>query len=76
MSIEKAMYAAPQGLPDLEGPDVEIEIVDPEDVIVNGIDLMPEETEDEDFNANLAEYLPESICCKLLAICWAIFNLT
>jgi len=28
MSIDKAMYAAPQGLPDLEGPDVEIEIVE------------------------------------------------
>ena len=65
MSIEKAMYAAPQGLPDLEGPDVEIEIVDPEDVIVNGIDLMPEKTEDEDFNANLAEYLPESILLQI-----------
>jgi hypothetical protein len=64
MSIEKAMYAAPKGLPDLEGPDIEIEIVDPEDVKINGIDVMPE-TDTEDFNANIAEYLPETIMLQI-----------
>ena len=64
MSIDKAMYAAPQGLPDLEGPDIEIEIVNPEDVKINGIDVMPE-TDTEDFNANIAEYLPETIMLQI-----------
>ena len=67
MSIDKAMYAAPQGLPDLEGPDVEIEIVDPEevDVKIEGMEIQIGGEEIEDFNANLAEYLPESVLLQI-----------
>ena len=67
MSIDKAMYAAPQGLPDLEGPDVEIEIVDPEevDVKIGGMEIQMGSEEIEDFNANLAEYLPESVLLQI-----------
>jgi len=64
MSIEKALYQAPQGLQALEdvtneGPEIEIEIEDPESVTI-GLDGEPiltiEEDEDtEDFNENLAE---------------------
>jgi hypothetical protein len=61
MSIEKAMYAAPQGLPDLDGT-IEIEIVDPEEVKINGVSVMPEV---EDFDQNLAEYLPEAILLQI-----------
>ena len=61
MSIEKAMYAAPQGLPDLDGT-IEIEIVDPEEVKINGVSVMPE---DLDFDQNLAEYLPEAILLQI-----------
>ena len=61
MSIEKAMYAAPQGLPDLDGT-IEIEIVDPEEVKINGVSVMPE---DPDFDQNLAEYLPEAILLQI-----------
>ena len=64
MSIEKAMYAAPQGLPNLDGPDIEIEITDPEDVKINGIDLMPEE-EEQDFDVNLAEDMNESVLLQI-----------
>ena len=67
MSIDKAMYAAPQGLPDLEGPDVEIEIVDPEevDVKIGDMEIQMGGEEIEDFDANLAEYLPESVLLQI-----------
>jgi len=67
MSIDKAMYAAPQGLPDLEGPDVEIEIVDPEevDVKIGEMEIQMGGEEIEDFDANLAEYLPESVLLQI-----------
>jgi len=61
MSIEKAMYAAPQGLPDLDGT-IEIEIVDPQEVKINGVSVMPE---DPDFDQNLAEYLPEDVLVQI-----------
>ena len=61
MSIEKAMYAAPQGLPDLDQT-IEIEIVDPEEVKINGVSIMPE---DPDFDQNLAEYLPEAVLLRI-----------
>lgn len=61
MSIEKAMYAAPQGLPDLD-QSIEIEIVDPEEVKINGVSVMPE---DPDFDQNLAEYLPEAVLLQI-----------
>jgi hypothetical protein len=68
MAIEKSLSQAPLGLGALpmmeEGPELEIEIEDPESVEI-GIDGMPilriEEAEpsDEDFDANLAEYMSE-----------------
>jgi hypothetical protein len=61
MSIEQSISQAPLGLDSLlpeEGPDLEIQIENPEGVTVNidgvEIDLMPEDAE-EDFDANLAE---------------------
>ena len=67
MSIEKAMYAAPAGLPDLDGPDVEIEIVDPEevDLKIGDIEIEMGGDDTEDFNANLAEYIPESVLLQI-----------
>jgi hypothetical protein len=68
MAIEKSLSQAPLGLGALpmmeEGPELEIEIEDPESVEI-GIDGMPilriEESEpsDEDFDANLAEYMSD-----------------
>jgi hypothetical protein len=64
MNVDKSMYQAPLGLAALgdemnEGPEIEIEIEDPESVTI-GLDGEPiltiEEDEDtEDFNENLAE---------------------
>ena len=75
MAIDKSLYAAPQGIDDLlatadEGPQIEIEIEDPESVTL-GIDGQPileiemdEETED-DFGANLAEEVSEEVLQSL-----------
>ena len=68
MAIEKSLYAAPEGLEELAAmdaaaPQIEIEIEDPESVEI-GIDGMPilriePDEEEDDFNANLAEYMGE-----------------
>jgi len=61
--IEKSLYQAPVGIESIATPDIEIEIEDPESVKI-GIDGMqieiePAEPSDEDFDANLAEYMSE-----------------
>jgi len=70
-NIDKSLYAAPMGLDALEmEPDVEIEIEDPEAVTIGmgdiEINLTPEPKTDEDnFDANLAEYMDESVMQSL-----------
>ena len=68
MSIEKSLYAAPEGLeslmPEEEGDQaIEIEIVDPEEVSINmdGLEIEIGGEEIDDFDANLVDYLPESV---------------
>ena len=65
--MEKSLYAAPLGLEQLipaNAPDIEIEIEDPESVDIHmdgvSIHIDPNET-DEDFNANLAEFMDDSV---------------
>ena len=68
MAIEKSLYAAPMGLDalaaqDEEMPGIEIEIEDPEAVEI-GIDGQPimrieKGTDEEDFNANLADEMSD-----------------
>lgn len=68
MSIEKSLYAAPEGIETLmpetedEGG-IEIEIVDPEEVTINmgGMEITIDGSEEDDFDANLVDYLPESV---------------
>ena len=66
MAIDKALYAAPQGLDQamMDEPDLEIEIEDPESVKIatDGleIEIEPREMDDEDFEANLAEFIPDN----------------
>ena len=71
--MEKGLYAAPQGLEELAAaqntPELEIEIEDPEAVRI-GIDGMeieiePHQETEDDFSANLAEYLDESVLQSL-----------
>ena len=68
MAIEKSLYAAPQGLDELaemEDGQIEIEIEDPESVTIDTGDLIveitPDSESDEDFNANLAEYIGDEV---------------
>jgi len=77
MAIDKALYQAPVGIEEaaaMESP-IEIEIEDPESVTI-GIDgleiqIEPEKESEDDFNANLAEYIDEGtlteICGDLVA---------
>jgi hypothetical protein len=67
MSIEKSLYAAPEGIEALmpESEDdggIEIEIVDPEEVTINmgGMEITIDGGEEDDFDANLVDYLDES----------------
>jgi len=71
MAIDKALYAAPQGIEELaaqESP-IEIEIEDPESVNIHAdgidIEIEPEKESTDDFNANLAEYLDEGTLTEL-----------
>ena len=64
MAMDKALYQAPQGLSALAEPDLEIEIEDPESVSIGmgdiEIDLKPNKKQtDEDFDANLAEFMDD-----------------
>ena len=64
MSIDKALYAAPQGMPaDAEEDGIEIEIEDPEAVRIKAgdleIEIEPGKELSDDFNANLAEEMDE-----------------
>jgi hypothetical protein len=71
MAIDKALYAAPQGLDTLEeAPDMEIEIENPEGLKIGmdgiEIDLMPEdEAGSDEFGANLAEDMNEGELQKI-----------
>ena len=70
MSIEKGLYAAPQGLDQaVMEPDLEIEIEDPEEVTLRTdgfeLEIDPEEAPEDEFEVNLAEELPESVLSSL-----------
>jgi len=74
MAIEKSLYAAPQGLEKLaamdnSSPQIEIEIEDPEAVTIGmggmEIEIVPDKDSEDDFNANLAEYIGEDVLQSL-----------
>ncbi len=65
--IEKSLYQAPLGMTELEP--IEIEIEDPESVKIGlgdlEIEIEPPEPSDEDFDANLAEYISEKVMTQI-----------
>ena len=64
-NFDKGLYQAPQGLDELaqDAEPIEIEIVDPEEVHIGidglQIDIEKSDTDGEDFDANLAEFIDE-----------------
>ena len=68
-SMDKGLYAAPVGIGAAEGPAMEIDIVNPDDVEISvdgvTIDLMPEDVEEVPFDANLAESMDEGELQKI-----------
>jgi hypothetical protein len=80
MSIEKSLYKAPVGLEALDNaePAMEIEIEDPEAVkIITGdveIDIEPEAPSDDDFDANLAEYISDKELVQVVGDLLADFD--
>ncbi len=68
-NIDKALYQQPAGLEELaQGEDaIEIEIVDPEEVNIKAgdLELSIGEGEEDDFSANLAEQVSESVLATL-----------
>ena len=70
MAIEKALNQAPLGLiGDEMSPEIEIEIENPDSVTIGidglEIEIEPGKEEDDDFNANLAEQMPEPLLASL-----------
>jgi len=74
MSIDKALNQAPIGLSDMNDPTlddgaIEIEIEDPESVTIGmgdlEIEIEPGKEEDDEFNSNLADQLPEDVLATI-----------
>ena len=64
-NFDKALYQAPLGMGNTEAePDIEIEIEDPESVSIGlgdlEIEIEPGKEEDDDFDANLAEFITDN----------------
>jgi hypothetical protein len=82
MAIEKGLYAVPTSIDEeadmLEGPELEIEIEDPEAVRI-GVDGQPileieKDENDEEFNKNLAEDMSEGELTELSSDLIALFD--
>ena len=68
-SMDKGLYAAPQGINFDDAPSMEIAISNPDDVEISfdglTIDLMPEDVTEVPFDANLAEHMEEGELQKI-----------
>ena len=81
MDIDKSLNQAPLGMSPMmemdEGPDIEIEIEDPEsvEIDIDGMEIEIDPSEDEgDFNDNLAEDLDEGVLAELAGDLIGEFN--
>ena len=62
MSIDKSLYAAPQGLGALNADPISVEIVDPEEVHIEGpgFEMHIEHGNETEFDTNIAELMPDN----------------
>jgi hypothetical protein len=69
MAIEKALYQAPAGMEEEAAEAIEIEVVDPESMSIKmgdvEIEIEPNEIDDTNFDANLAELMSEDALTSL-----------
>ena len=67
--MEKSLYEMPQGIEALEGPEIEIEVENPESMSIEidgiEIDLTPPTGGGDQFDDNLAEFLDDSILATI-----------
>jgi len=69
--VDKGLYEAPKSMEELaqDEPDLEIEIVDPDEVSINmggtEINIDPDRMDDDEFNKNLAEDMEDDLLDKL-----------
>ena len=70
-NVDKGLYEAPKGMEELaqNEPDLEIEIVDPDEVNISvdgmEINIDPDRMEDDEFNLNLAEEMEDDLLNEL-----------
>jgi hypothetical protein len=66
--MEKSLYEMPKGIESLEGPEIEIEVENPESMSIEidgiEIDLTPPKGEDQ-FDDNLAEFIDDSVLATI-----------
>ena len=67
--MEKSLYEMPKGIESLEGPEIEIEVENPESMSIEidgiEIDLTPPKGEEDEFDDNLAEFIDEGVLATI-----------
>ena len=67
--MEKSLYEMPKGIDALQGPEIEIEVENPESMSIEidgiEIDLFPPKGEEDQFDSNLAEFIDESVLATI-----------
>jgi hypothetical protein len=67
--MEKSLYEMPKGIDALQGPEIEIEVENPESMAIEidgiEIDLTPPTGGDDEFDSNLAEFIDEGVLATI-----------
>jgi hypothetical protein len=67
--MEKSLYEMPRGIEALEGPEIEIEVENPESMSIEidgiEIDLTPPKGGEDEFSDNLAEYMDDGVLATI-----------
>jgi hypothetical protein len=67
--MEKSLYEMPKGIESLEGPEIEIEVENPESMSIEidgiEIDLTPPKGEEDEFDSNLAEFIDDGVLATI-----------